>query len=125
MIVHAVGPVWQGGSKREEDRLHQCVETALVETEQAQHTSIAIPALCTGIFGYPANQATRVIAQAVHDYFNSNRGSTVQRVYLCDVNENSVDLFVKAGDKVFGKREEGRGKTPSGAGYSGKFYLMF
>ncbi|CAG2237686.1 unnamed protein product [Mytilus edulis] len=46
-------------------------------------------------------------------------GSTVQRVYLCDVNENSVDLFVKAGDKIFGKREDGRGKTPSGAGYSG------
>ncbi|XP_076078269.1 protein mono-ADP-ribosyltransferase PARP14-like isoform X2 [Mytilus galloprovincialis] len=121
MIIHAVGPVWQGGSNREEDLLHKCVETAIVETEQAQHTSIAIPALCTGIFGYPANQATRVIAQAVHDYLSSNRGSTVQRVYLCDVNENSVDLFVKAGDKVFGKREDGRGKTPSRAGYSDGF----
>ncbi|CAC5424291.1 Protein mono-ADP-ribosyltransferase PARP15 [Mytilus coruscus] len=121
MIVHAVGPVWQGGSNREEERLHQCVESILVETEQNQHTSVAIPALCTGIFGYPANQATRVIAQTVNDYFSSNRGSTVQRVYLCDVNENSVDLFVKAGDKVFGKRTDGGGRTPSGGGYSDGF----
>ncbi|XP_052088539.1 protein mono-ADP-ribosyltransferase PARP14-like isoform X3 [Mytilus californianus] len=121
MIVHAVGPVWQGGSNREEERLHQCVESTLVETEQNQHTSVAIPALCTGIFGYPANQATRVIAQTVNDYFSSNRGSTVQRVYLCDVNENSVDLFVKAGDKVFGKRTDGGGKIPSGGRYSDGF----
>ncbi|CAG2207725.1 unnamed protein product [Mytilus edulis] len=106
MIVHAVGPVWQGGSNNEEDSLQQCVETALVETEKNKHTSIAIPALCTGIFGYPPHLATRAIAQAVRDYFKRSKSSIVQTVYLCDVNENSVDLFVKAGDKMFDKAKD-------------------
>ncbi|XP_052088524.1 protein mono-ADP-ribosyltransferase PARP14-like isoform X2 [Mytilus californianus] len=110
MIVHAVGPVWQSGSNNEEDSLQQCVETALVDTQKNKHTSIAIPALCTGIFGYPPHLATRAIAQAVRDYFKRNKSSLVQTVYLCDVNENSVDLFVKAGDKMFDQAKDGKRK---------------
>ncbi|XP_071137975.1 protein mono-ADP-ribosyltransferase PARP14-like [Mytilus edulis] len=117
MIVHAVGPSWQGGSNREEDLLQKCVERAIVETEKNKYTTIAIPALCTGIFGYPAHQATRAIAQAVRDYFKRNKTSLVETVYLCDVNENSVDLFVKAGDKMFGQGVDGGGR-PSGGGNS-------
>ncbi|CAC5424296.1 unnamed protein product [Mytilus coruscus] len=111
MIVHAVGPVWQSGSNNEEDSLQMCVETAIVETEKNKHTSIAIPALCTGIFGYPPNMATRAIAQAVRDYFKRNKSSIVQTVYLCDVNESSVDLFVKAGDKMFDQAKDGKRKS--------------
>ncbi|XP_052088528.1 protein mono-ADP-ribosyltransferase PARP14-like isoform X4 [Mytilus californianus] len=124
MIVHAVGPSWQGGSNREEDLLQKCVERAIVETEKKKYTTIAIPALCTGIFGYPAHQATRAIVQAVRDYFKRSKTcktSIVETVYLCDVNESSVDLFVKAGDKLFNQRTDG-GRTPSGGGnrHSGK-----
>ncbi|VDI21837.1 poly [ADP-ribose] polymerase 10/14/15 [Mytilus galloprovincialis] len=115
MIVHAVGPSWQGGSNREEDLLQKCVERAIVETEKNKYTTIAIPALCTGIFGYPANQATRAIAQAVRDYFKRSKTSTVETVYLCDVNDSSVDLFVKAGDKLFNQRTDG-GRTLSTGG---------
>ncbi|XP_076078270.1 protein mono-ADP-ribosyltransferase PARP14-like isoform X1 [Mytilus galloprovincialis] len=110
MIVHAVGPVWQGGSNNEEDSLQQCVETALVETEKNKHTSIAIPALCTGIFGYPPHLATRAIAQAVRDYFKRSKSSIVETVYLCDVNDNSVGLFVKAGDKMFDQAKDRKPK---------------
>ncbi|CAG2200838.1 unnamed protein product [Mytilus edulis] len=125
MIVHAVGPVWQGGSNNEEDSLQQCVETALVETEKHKHTSIAIPALCTGIFGYPPHLATRAIALAVRDYFKRSKSSRVQTVYLCDVNKNSVDLFVKAGDKNFGQAKDrkqrfcGRQSGGMSSGHSG------
>ncbi|CAC5424295.1 Protein mono-ADP-ribosyltransferase PARP15 [Mytilus coruscus] len=115
MIVHAVGPSWQGGSNREEDLLHKCVEKAIVDTEKKKYTTIAIPALCTGIFGYPANQATRAIVQAVRDYFKRSKTSIVETVYLCDVNESSVDLFVKAGDKLFNPRTDG-GRKASGGG---------
>ncbi|XP_071137980.1 protein mono-ADP-ribosyltransferase PARP14-like isoform X2 [Mytilus edulis] len=125
MIVHAVGPVWQGGSNNEEDSLQQCVETALVETEKHKHTSIAIPALCTGIFGYPPHLATRAIALAVRDYFKRSKSSRVQTVYLCDVNKNSIDLFVKAGDKNFDKAKDrkpkygGRQSGGMSSGHSG------
>ncbi|VDI15797.1 Hypothetical predicted protein [Mytilus galloprovincialis] len=115
MIVHAVGPSWQGGYNREEDLLQKCVKRAIVETEKNKYTTIAIPALCTGIFGYPAHQATRAIAQAVRDYFKRSKTSTVKTVCLCDVNDSSIDLFVKAGDKMFDQGVDG-GRRPSGGG---------
>jgi O-acetyl-ADP-ribose deacetylase (regulator of RNase III) len=69
----AVGPVWQGGGNQEEDHLYLCIESALKESENRNLSSIAIPALCTGIFGYPSKEATKVICEAFflnrHSYF--------------------------------------------------------
>ena len=121
LIIHAVGPVWQGGRNWEEQHLSDCVETSLVEAGKKGYSSIAIPALCTGIFAYPAGEATRVIVESVRDYFKSNAGSSIQTVYLCDIHSTTVDLFVQAGNKLLGHgqghgKSRGSYKTPSGGG---------
>jgi O-acetyl-ADP-ribose deacetylase (regulator of RNase III) len=54
----------------------------LKESENRNLMSIAIPALCTGIFGYPSKQATKVICEAIKNYFKDNQNSTVETVYL-------------------------------------------
>lgn len=102
IIVHTVGPVWQGGSSGEENELCLCVENALDEAENSGLISMAIPALCTGIFSYPAEKATSAIVRTVRDYFQSNPSSCVKMVYLCDVNPKAVTGFEKAGNKFFG-----------------------
>lgn len=102
-IIHAVGPVWQDGRNREEERLSDCVEAALTEAGLRKSSSIAFPALCTGIFGYPVGEATRVIVQGVKDHFKRNMHSSIRTVYLCDIKSTTVDLFVKAGNKYFGQ----------------------
>ena len=101
MIIHAVGPVWQGGGNQEEDNLYLCIESALKESENRNLMSIAIPALCTGIFGYPSKEATKVICQAIKNYFKDNQASTVETVYLCDIANKNVNLFEMAGNKFF------------------------
>ncbi|XP_056006116.1 protein mono-ADP-ribosyltransferase PARP14-like isoform X2 [Ostrea edulis] len=95
-VVHAVGPVWQNGTNQEEEYLREAVFKSLEITSEKRFTSIAFPALCTGVFGYPMREATRVVVVAVRDFFKENSGSSVDTVCLCDVKEDTVQGFVSA-----------------------------
>ncbi|XP_062581102.1 protein mono-ADP-ribosyltransferase PARP14-like isoform X2 [Saccostrea cucullata] len=95
-VVHAVGPVWQNGTNQEEEYLREAVFKSLEATSENRFTSIAFPALCTGVFGYPMREATRVIVVAVRDFFSENSSSPVEAVYLCDVSQDTVEGFVRA-----------------------------
>ncbi|OPL33588.1 hypothetical protein AM593_08322, partial [Mytilus galloprovincialis] len=103
MIAHAVGPTWKGGKHNEEKYLVQCIETCLAVTEKNKFASIAIPALCTGIFHYPSEAATNVIVEIVKDYFRVHPSSCIQTVCLCDVVFDTVKLFKKAANMHFSK----------------------
>ncbi|CAG2248583.1 unnamed protein product [Mytilus edulis] len=100
-IIHAVGPKWQGGRNKEEDYLRDCVAASLVETDKRHLSSIAIPALCTGRFAYPASEATNVITESVRDYLKKTKSSCIKKVFLCDIVTDTVDLFIKAGNELF------------------------
>jgi O-acetyl-ADP-ribose deacetylase (regulator of RNase III) len=59
-IIHTVGPVWNGGKKKEEERLASCYRRSL-EIAVAHHLStIAFPCISTGIYGFPAELAAEV-----------------------------------------------------------------
>lgn len=60
-IVHAVGPVWRGGGEGEDDLLASAVREALLMARGHKYDSVALPAISTGIFGYPKERAARVI----------------------------------------------------------------
>ncbi|UFN51014.1 O-acetyl-ADP-ribose deacetylase [Roseomonas sp. OT10] len=62
-VIHAVGPVWQGGGAGEADLLAACYRNALALLRGAGGRSIAFPAISTGIYGYPAAPATRIAVQ--------------------------------------------------------------
>ncbi|OPL33134.1 hypothetical protein AM593_03063, partial [Mytilus galloprovincialis] len=111
-IVHAVGPIWQGGRNKEEGQLYDCVTTSLEETDKRNLSSIAIPALCTGIFGYPASEATKVITESVRDYFKRPHSSSIKTVFLCDIVTTTVDLFVIAANKFFNQPDSKYHSTP-------------
>ena len=64
-IIHCVGPVWRGGGQGEAALLASCYRAALAIAAGRHFESIAFPAISTGIFGYPADEAARVAAAAV------------------------------------------------------------
>lgn len=64
-VIHAVGPVWHGGGHREEDLLASCYRTALSLAVAHGLTSIAFPAISTGIYRFPADLAARVAVGTV------------------------------------------------------------
>lgn len=100
-IIHAVGPMYKGGKSGEEDCLHDTVVKCLETASSASHSSIAIPAICTGIFHYPPAEATLVILDAIKTYLDSHRRVSIKIVYLCHLEADMVQHFCKALRKVF------------------------
>ena len=105
MIVHAVGPLWSGGTKGEEDLLRDAIINSLQETDKKRFTSIAIPALSCGIYSYPVPDATNTIVDAIKEYCEDNQTSSIREIYLTDTSQRTVDFFIAAGKQVFGKRK--------------------
>lgn len=66
-VIHAVGPVWRGGGAGEAALLAGCYRESLCLLRAAGGRSIAFPAISTGIFGYPADQATRIAVATVRE----------------------------------------------------------
>jgi O-acetyl-ADP-ribose deacetylase (regulator of RNase III) len=89
-VIHAVGPVWSGGGKNEEDLLASCYRTALALAAQKNLTSIAFPAISTGIYRFPADLAARIaVGTVVADISNAPRG--LKRVVFCCFGEDSAE----------------------------------
>jgi O-acetyl-ADP-ribose deacetylase len=77
-VIHAVGPVWRGGGKGEAELLASAYRSALRLAKEYGLRSIAFPAISTGIYGYPLDQATDVAVRAVRGF--GEQGSELQRV---------------------------------------------
>lgn len=64
-VIHAVGPVWEGGQKGEAARLRSAYVRSLELAQQHGAASIAFPAISTGIYGYPVSAAASIAVDAV------------------------------------------------------------
>ncbi|MGN8626800.1 macro domain-containing protein [Bulleidia sp. HCP3S3_F2] len=71
-IIHAVGPVWYGGKKKESQKLYGCYKASLNLAKDYGCHSIAFPLISAGIFGYPKDQAWRKALQACNDFIHDN-----------------------------------------------------
>lgn len=66
-IVHAVGPIWQGGDHNEENLLYRCYQNAMKVAYAKGCRSIAFPLISSGIYGYPVKEAWRVAIKAIRE----------------------------------------------------------
>lgn len=60
LVIHAVGPIWHGGGQNEPALLASCYRKAIAVAETAGCSSIAFPAISTGVYGYPFEDAARI-----------------------------------------------------------------
>jgi O-acetyl-ADP-ribose deacetylase (regulator of RNase III) len=67
-VIHAVGPVWRGGTEGEETLLRSCYRRSLTLARELGLSSVAFPLISAGIYGYPYREALRV-AQAEIEAF--------------------------------------------------------
>ncbi len=80
-VIHAVGPVWHGGARGEAELLAGCYRNSLELAREAGLKSIAFPAISTGIYGYPLDQATRVAVETVRAWLAGD--DTIEKVVFC------------------------------------------
>jgi len=81
-VIHAVGPVWQGGDGGEAGLLAACYRRALEIMQENALATIAFPAISTGIFGYPPDSAAEVAVRSVAETLPRTGGIT-QVVFCC------------------------------------------
>jgi len=95
-IIHAVGPVWRGG-RTQEDRFLAAAYRRSLELANAYHRRrVAMPALSTGVYGYPLDLAATVAVSTVMDYLLKHRAPGLVRFVLFD--EQAFDEFATALD---------------------------
>lgn len=79
-VIHTVGPRWRGGARGEAEVLERCYRRCLALAEGARLTSLAFPAISTGVFGYPLAAATRIAVATV----NAHEGQHLKLVrFVC------------------------------------------
>lgn len=98
-VIHAVGPVW--GEGNEEQKLFDAVTGSLRVADELNCASIAMPAISTGIYGFPKERAANIIFSAIEDYFDSQR-SGLLFVKLVLFDQATVDVFLKSWQAKWG-----------------------
>ena len=89
-VIHAVGPVWDGGKHNEDALLASCYSGALSLATQHRLTSIAFPAISTGVYRFPADRAARIaVGTVVSELAGSKTGIT--RVIFCCFSADSAE----------------------------------
>jgi len=87
-VIHAVGPVWGDGD--EELKLGQAIRGSLALGDKLNLSSIAFPAISTGIFGFPKALAARVMLNTIQDYLSSYPASRMELIRLVLYDEPTV-----------------------------------
>jgi O-acetyl-ADP-ribose deacetylase len=90
-VIHAVGPVWSGGDRDEDELLACCYARSLELAGGAGLTSIAFPAISTGIFGFPKQRAARIALDTVSR--EAPRHATLERVVFCCYSESDATIY--------------------------------
>ncbi|XP_073490623.1 protein mono-ADP-ribosyltransferase PARP14-like [Aquarana catesbeiana] len=113
-IIHTVGPRWKSHSPPKcAQLLQKAITTSLQLASEKSLSSIAIPAVSSGIFGFPIKLCAENIVEAIWDYVETpGQQSTLQRIHLVDMKEETVKAFSEVAKAKFGNQ---MGAVPSTA----------
>ena len=91
-VIHAVGPVWEGGSKGEDELLASCYRTCMQIAVAHQLESIAFPAISCGAYRFPVQRAADIAARTVQQEL---RGQAIVTRVVFAVREATVEAALR------------------------------
>ncbi len=97
-VIHAVGPVWRGGDDGEPALLTSAYRQCMALARAHGLTSVAFPAISTGIYGYPLAAATRIAVETVRAELGlaSAGGPPIDVTFAC-FNQAALSAYLAAG----------------------------
>jgi O-acetyl-ADP-ribose deacetylase (regulator of RNase III) len=102
-VFHTVGPVYRDGKHGEPDLLASCYRTCLRLADEHGESSIAFPAISTGVYGYPAADAAHIAVREVVQHLKSGN-TTLTRVLFVVFDRTTAGLYEKALKAALGLR---------------------
>jgi O-acetyl-ADP-ribose deacetylase len=99
-VIHAVGPVWRGGTRGEDALLASCYRESLRLAAERELGSIAFPAISTGAFGFPVERATRIALDEVQRGLAAY--SVIARVVFCCFSDGDLALYDRLAEELLG-----------------------
>jgi O-acetyl-ADP-ribose deacetylase (regulator of RNase III) len=90
-VIHTVGPVWRGGGNREPELLASCYRRSLEVADELGARTLAFPAISTGVYGYPREDAARIAVATLRD-----TPTSVELARLVAFDEENFSLLVTA-----------------------------
>ena len=93
-VIHAVGPVWRGGESAEQMQLAAAVLAALNKAEEVGAKSVALPAISTGVYGFPITEAAAISIAAAKSF--AARAKSVDRIVFTLHDDEALHAFESA-----------------------------
>ncbi|AMO48960.1 O-acetyl-ADP-ribose deacetylase (regulator of RNase III), contains Macro domain [Kosakonia oryzendophytica] len=90
-VIHTVGPVWRGGDEHEARLLEDAYRNSLQLAEANGYTTIAFPAISTGVYGYPKAAAAEIAVNTITDYLT--RHHHLQQIYFVCYDDETTHLY--------------------------------
>lgn len=90
-VIHTVGPIWRGGDRGEAAALASCYRRSLEVADEVGARSVAFPAISTGIYGFPGEEAARIAISTLR-----STPTSVERVRLIAFDESTRDWLLAA-----------------------------
>jgi O-acetyl-ADP-ribose deacetylase (regulator of RNase III) len=92
-VIHAVGPRW--GEGNEDEKLYQAVINSLSTANEYKLGSISLPAISSGIFGFPKSRCAEVILKGILKFARENSNSSLREIRVCLFDEANLNEFLK------------------------------
>jgi O-acetyl-ADP-ribose deacetylase (regulator of RNase III) len=92
-VIHAVGPRW--GEGNEDEKLKDAVQNSLKIATEHNLKTISLPAISSGIFGFPVSRCAEVILGAIEEYLQREQKSTLQKIRICLFDDNTLQEFTQ------------------------------
>jgi len=96
-VIHAVGPIWRGGSSNEEEKLASAYRECLKLAVQYEAKTVAFPSISTGAYGFPTDKASQIAISEAREFCAGNNNLEEIRFVLFD--ERTYDFFKSALDQ--------------------------
>ncbi|MDK2885458.1 MAG: hypothetical protein PWP54_16 [Thermosipho sp. (in: thermotogales)] len=99
-VIHAVGPIWKGEKENEKELLAKAIRNVLKKANELKLKSISIPAISSGIFGFPKKLCAQIFAEEIENFLKNNKTS-LELIRLTNIDEYTTNIFMKVFEEKF------------------------